>query len=54
MVTQPGEEPIDISGMDVFDVMKLVTGPIGTTVVLTVERTDGTIEDVPIVRGVIK
>jgi len=54
MVTQPGEEPIDISGMDVFDVMKLVTGPIGTTVVLTVERSDGTIEDVSVVRDVVK
>ena len=54
MVTQPDADPVDISEMDFFDAMKLIVGPIGTTVVLTVKRTDGTIEDVSVVRDVVK
>jgi|TARA_B100001094_G_scaffold200160_1_gene194221 hypothetical protein len=54
MVAQSNEDPVDISGMDLFEVMKLISGPKGTSVILTVERNDGTIEDVHVVRGVIK
>tara|TARA_Y100000996_G_C22537183_1_gene648724 strand:- start:1587 stop:2090 length:504 start_codon:yes stop_codon:yes gene_type:complete len=57
LVTQPDEEPIDIKGMDIFDVMKLIVGPIGTigtTVVLTVERADGSVEDINILRNVVE
>ncbi|RYC51936.1 carboxy terminal-processing peptidase [Flagellimonas olearia] len=53
-VGQDGEEPIDIVGMRLDDAIKLIKGPKGTIVDLTVRRVDGTIEVVSIVRDVVE
>ena len=52
-VAQPGEEPIEISGMRLDDSIKLIKGPKGTNVILTVKKVNGEIEDVIIERDVI-
>lgn len=52
-VGQEDEEPIDIVGMRLDDAIKLIKGPKGTTVDLTVRRVDGTIEEVSITRDVV-
>lgn len=52
-VGQDGEEPIDIVGMRLDDAIKLIKGPKGTVVDLTVRRVDGTIEEVSITRDVV-
>jgi carboxyl-terminal processing protease len=49
-VGQANEEPIDISGMRLDDVIKKIKGPKGTLVKLTVKKVDGTVKVVPIVR----
>ena len=49
-VGQGNEEPIDISGMRLDDVIKKIKGPKGTLVKLTVKKVDGTVKVVPIVR----
>jgi len=53
MVAQPNEEPVGISGMRLDDSIKLIKGPKGTNVILTVKRVNGTIEDVTIERDVV-
>jgi carboxyl-terminal processing protease len=53
-VGQNGEEPIDIVGMRLDDAIKLIKGPKGTVVDLTVRRVDGTIEVVSITRDVVE
>jgi len=50
MVAQSNEDPVDISGMRLDDSIKLIKGPKGTNVILTVKRVDGTVEDVIIER----
>ena len=52
-VAQPGEEPVEISGMRLDDSIKLIKGPKGTNVILTVKKVNGEIEDVIIERDVI-
>ncbi|WP_298791923.1 carboxy terminal-processing peptidase [uncultured Allomuricauda sp.] len=52
-VGQEGEEPIDIVGMRLDDAIKLIKGPKGTIVDLTVRKVDGTIEIVSITRDVV-
>ena len=52
-VGQDGEEPIDIVGMRLDDAIKLIKGPKGTIVDLTVRRVDGSIEEVSITRDVV-
>lgn len=52
-VGQAGDEPIDIVGMRLDDAIKLIKGPKGTVVDLTVRRVDGTIEEVSIKRDVV-
>ncbi|WP_343487980.1 carboxy terminal-processing peptidase [Allomuricauda sp. d1] len=52
-VGQDGEEPIDIVGMRLDDAIKLIKGPKGTIVDLTVRRVDGTVEEVSITRDVV-
>lgn len=49
-VGQGNEEPIDISGMRLDDVIKKIKGPKGTLVKLTVKKVDGSVKVVPIVR----
>lgn len=52
-VGQDGEEPTDIVGMRLDDAIKLIKGPKGTVVDLTVRRVDGTVEEVSITRDVV-
>jgi len=52
-VAQEGEEPVDINGMDINDVVQLIRGEKGTVVILTVKKVDGTIEDVSIERDIV-
>ncbi len=54
-VKQENEEvPVSIVGMRIDDAVKLIKGPKGTKVTLTVKRVDGTIEDVTITRDVVE
>lgn len=54
-VGQKGEEPVDIVGMKLDDAIKLIKGPKGTVVDLTVRRkVSGTIEVVSITRDVVE
>lgn len=53
-VAQEGEEPIDIVGMRLDDAIKLIKGPKGTVVTLTVRRVNGTVEKVAITRDVVE
>ena len=53
-VAQGAEPPVDIAGYDLNDVIKLIRGPKGTEVRLTVKRTDGSVKVIPIMRGVIE
>ncbi|MBR9853799.1 MAG: tail-specific protease [Algicola sp.] len=53
-VGQKDEEPIDIVGMRLDDAIKLIKGPKGTVVELTVRKVDGTIETVSITRDVVE
>ena len=49
-VAQGKEEPIDIAGMRLDDVVKKIKGPKGTEVRLTVKKVDGTIKVISIIR----
>ncbi len=54
-VKQEDEEaPVSIVGMRIDDAVKLIKGPKGSKVTLTVKRVDGTIEDVTITRDVVE
>lgn len=48
------EEPVDIVGMRLENVVKLVKGKKGTKVYLTVKKIDGTIKTIPLTREVIE
>lgn len=52
-VAQGDEEPVDIKGMLIDDVVQLVRGPKDTEVRLTVKKVDGTIEVISIIRDVV-
>lgn len=52
-VAQEGEEPVNITGMNLNEVVQLVRGDKGTTVRLTVKKVDGTIKEIPIIRDVV-
>lgn len=53
-VAQGSEEPINIAGMRMEDVVKKIKGPKGTEVRLTVKKVDGTIEVISIIREVVE
>lgn len=53
-VAQDGEEPIDIVGMRLDDAIKLIKGPKGTVVILTVRKVNGTVEKVSVTRDVVE
>ncbi|MBT8211065.1 MAG: carboxy terminal-processing peptidase [Eudoraea sp.] len=53
-VGQNGEAPVDIVGMRLDDAIKLIKGPKGTVVDLTVRKVDGTVEVVSITRDVVE
>jgi len=50
-VAQDNKEPVDIMGMRLTKVVKLIKGPRKTVVKLTVKRVDGTIKIIAITRG---
>ncbi len=53
-VTQDGdEEPTDIKGMVIDDVVQLIRGKKDTKVTLTVKKVDGTIKDITITRDIV-
>lgn len=52
-VGQEGEEPIDIVGMRLEDAIKMIKGPKGTVVALTVRKIDGSQEVISITRDVV-
>ncbi|NPA43215.1 MAG: tail-specific protease [Chlorobi bacterium] len=44
------DEPVDVVGMRIDEIVKLIRGKKGTTVYLTVKKLNGTITEIPIVR----
>jgi carboxyl-terminal processing protease len=53
-VAQGEEEPVDVTSMRLDDAIKLIKGPKGTEVRLTLKRVDGSIEEVSIIRDVVE
>lgn len=53
-VAQGDQEPVDVVGMKLRKVVKLIRGPKGTEVRLTVRKLDGTNQVIPIVRDVVE
>ena len=53
-VSQMNETPVDVVGMRLDDVIKLIKGPKGTQVILTVKKVDGSIIDVTLTRDIIE
>lgn len=52
-VAQGDEEPVDITGKKLDDVVQLVRGDKGTEVRLTVKKEDGSVKVIPIIREVV-
>ncbi|MFW6019770.1 MAG: carboxy terminal-processing peptidase [Bacteroidales bacterium] len=52
-VAQKDEDPVDVVGMRLDDVVQLIRGEKGTVVILTVEKPDGAIEEIAIERDVV-
>lgn len=50
-VAQGAEPPVDVEGMDLEDVVKIIRGPEGTEVRLSVKHENGTFEEIAIIRG---
>ena len=48
------EEPVNIVGMRIDDAIKLIKGPKGTNVYLTIKKVDGTVEIVKITRDIVE
>jgi carboxyl-terminal processing protease len=53
-VAQGSEEPVDIVGMRLDDVVKKIKGPKGSEVRLTVKRVDGSIKTISIIRDIVE
>lgn len=53
-VGQDKEEPVDIVDMRLDDAVRLIRGPKGTKVVLTVKTIDGSTKEIPIVRDIVE
>ncbi|NDI97784.1 tail-specific protease [Flavobacterium sp. LaA7.5] len=53
-VGQGSDEPVDIAGMRLDDVVKKIKGPKGTEVRLTVKKVDGTLDVISIIREVVE
>jgi carboxyl-terminal processing protease len=52
-VAQEGEEPVDIVDMRIEEAVKLIRGPKGTNVILSVKKLDGSVTDIQITRDVV-
>jgi carboxyl-terminal processing protease len=48
------KQPVSIVGMRIDDAIKLIKGPKGSKVILTVRKVDGTIEDIAITRDIVE
>lgn len=53
-VAQEGEEPVDVTEMRLRDAVRLIRGPKGEAVTLTVKKSDGGTEVIRIVRDVVQ
>jgi len=53
-VGQDGKDPIDIVGMRLDDAIKLIKGPEGTVVDLTVRKVDGAIDVISLTRDIVE
>lgn len=53
-VAQEGEEPVDITDMRLRDAVRLIRGPKGEAVTLTVKKSDGSVETIRIIRDVVQ
>ncbi len=53
-VAQEGEEPVDITDMRLRDAVRLIRGPKGKAVALTVKKTDSTTQVIKIIRDVVQ
>jgi carboxyl-terminal processing protease len=53
-VAQGSEEPVDVTDMRLIDVVRLIRGPKGSEVRLTVKKSDGSKEMIPIIRDVVQ
>lgn len=53
-VAQGDKAPVDVQGYELNDAIKLIRGPKGTEVRLTVKREDGSVKVIPIKRDVIQ
>lgn len=49
-VAQGNQEPVDITGYEITDAVKLIKGKKGTEVRLTLKKTDGTIKTISLIR----
>ena len=47
------KEPVDITGMQINDVVQLIRGKKGTNVTLTIKKIDGTVENITIERDIV-
>lgn len=52
-VAQSGEEPVDVTGMNIDEVVSMIRGKKGTDVVLSVKKVDGSVKDITITRDVV-
>lgn len=53
-VAQADKEPVDVVGMRLDNAVKLIKGPKGTKVVLTIKKEDGTVKEVSIIRDIVE
>ncbi len=53
-VAQKGEEPVDVTGMVLDDVVQLIRGKKGTKVDLTIKKVDGTVKTITITRDIVQ
>ncbi len=53
LVEQEGEEPVDITGWDINDVVKIIRGKKGTKVILHAKKKDGSIHKIEITRDLV-
>ncbi|MDI1257556.1 MAG: carboxy terminal-processing peptidase [Flavobacterium sp.] len=53
-VAQGADQPVDVVGMKIDDVVKKIKGPKGTEVRLTVKKVDGSIKVISIIRDIVE
>ena len=53
-VSEPNKIPVEVTGMRLDDVVKLIKGPKGTQVILNVKHVDGNIEDIIVTRDIVE